>query len=397
MRFVILGYGKFGRLALERILEAIPDSAAIVVDSVLHPFDLQPEPTSSPALDEAVEQITRARTCEKPSIPVMGLHADPPRSTRSVPAADGISATQGWPAQVSPRVEFVRADAVEFLARDPALHDHDMVVPMVPFNVAARFLVAVNPGAAEIPLPPGIERGLPNPVLLKRETPSECEDPSRSASPSADAQTDVPRRQRDRRPSAEPTRLAREPHANRTEEMRSLGDASGVTVPEGRSVHDADTPASTLPLATEETGLTTDEKVLTTDEMASVSPPLMGGERGRVRSAATFNIGSTSRPVPVDACTLCCSRADFLCPDDCPEGDLCSVTGMPRDLPLSETLEAVRVPGYVTLVQRSGQILPGIGGYPLGELRALGLHCAAGRYLVATSCKCHGIVTAIRI
>lgn len=99
-------------------------------------------------------------------------------------------------------------------------------------------------------------------------------------------------------------------------------------------------------------------------------------------------------PFPLDSGDLCCSRADFICPDDCPEGHLCTVTGEPRE-PLYELLERTAAPEFTVLVQRSFQILPGVGGYALGDLRRLHQRVGAGKYLVATSCKCHAVITAI--
>ncbi len=99
-------------------------------------------------------------------------------------------------------------------------------------------------------------------------------------------------------------------------------------------------------------------------------------------------------PFILDDSNLCCSRADFVCPDDCPEGDLCTVTGEPRE-PLFALIEQIRSPEFTVLVQRSFQILPGVGGYTLGDVRRLQRRIERGKYLVATSCKCHGIVTAI--
>ncbi len=272
MRFLILGFGKFGKLAIERIRARIPDAKAIVVDST--------EQGSSP--------------------------------------------------ETRPGIEFIRMDAMEFLTRHPELSDDDVVVPMVPFNVAAGFFVAVNLGAEEIPLPPGIEADLPNPVLLKLACFSKHE--ARLSEPASSPVHVAVLSQRcpGIQTCVEPTQPSIGPRADRPEPMRSLD-------------------------------------------------------------------GAPTRPMHVDGSTLCCSRADFLCPDDCPEGDLCSVTGMPRDRPLFEVLEAIQVPGYVTLVQRSTQILPGLGGYSLEELRCLARHRRAGCYLVATSCKCHGIVTAVRV
>lgn len=99
-------------------------------------------------------------------------------------------------------------------------------------------------------------------------------------------------------------------------------------------------------------------------------------------------------PLLLDSGDLCCSRANFMCPDDCPEGDLCTVTGEPRE-PLYEMLEQIAAPGFTVLVQRSFQLLPGVGGYTLGDLRRLHQRVGAGKYLVVTSCKCHAVITAI--
>lgn len=92
---------------------------------------------------------------------------------------------------------------------------------------------------------------------------------------------------------------------------------------------------------------------------------------------------------------LCCSRADFLCPDDCPEGDVCTVTGEPREDPLYGELARIVIPGFTVPVLRSEQVLPGIGGYSLSDLWNLGERIHTGRHVIATACKCHGIMTGI--
>lgn len=99
-------------------------------------------------------------------------------------------------------------------------------------------------------------------------------------------------------------------------------------------------------------------------------------------------------PIVVNESNIVCSRADFVCPDDCPEGELCTVTGKPRE-PLYDALGRLELPEYNILVQRSSQILPGVGGYRLGDLHKLAHLVDKGRFLIATSCKCHGILTAI--
>jgi hypothetical protein len=99
-------------------------------------------------------------------------------------------------------------------------------------------------------------------------------------------------------------------------------------------------------------------------------------------------------PFRIDPSTLCCSRADFICPDDCPEGERCTVTGDPRE-PLNAAIEEIAVPGFTVRVQRSFQILPGVGGYPLSQIADLAAKVTQGRYIMVTSCKCHAILTAV--
>ncbi len=99
-------------------------------------------------------------------------------------------------------------------------------------------------------------------------------------------------------------------------------------------------------------------------------------------------------PFRITPSILCCSRADFICPDDCPEGDVCTITGEPRE-PLHAAIEEIALPGFTVLVQRSFQILPGVGGYPMNRLVDMAARVTQGRYVIATSCKCHAILTAV--
>ncbi len=99
-------------------------------------------------------------------------------------------------------------------------------------------------------------------------------------------------------------------------------------------------------------------------------------------------------PIRMNFSNLLVSRANFLCPDDCSEGETCTVTGRMNE-PLYDTLKAIKVPGFSVLVQRSYQILPGVGGYPFRELIELIGKITIGPHLVATSCKCHAVITAI--
>jgi hypothetical protein len=106
-------------------------------------------------------------------------------------------------------------------------------------------------------------------------------------------------------------------------------------------------------------------------------------------------VHAAPNPVRRNFSTLLASRADFLCPDDCPEDEACTVTGRISE-PLYSSLASITLPGFSVLVQRSYQIVPGVGGYPLGDLMTLLGRIGTGRHLVVTSCKCHAVITAIK-
>jgi hypothetical protein len=93
------------------------------------------------------------------------------------------------------------------------------------------------------------------------------------------------------------------------------------------------------------------------------------------------------------------SRAAHLCPDDCSESEsICPVSGESREVPLFVELAALRPPGFVIKVIPSRQLAPGVGGYPPGALLALAHDLAgmSGLTLVATACRCHGVVHGLR-
>ncbi|MCL4504121.1 MAG: NAD-binding protein [Deltaproteobacteria bacterium] len=93
------------------------------------------------------------------------------------------------------------------------------------------------------------------------------------------------------------------------------------------------------------------------------------------------------------------SRASHLCPDDCPEPDsICPVSNESRQVPLYAELAAVNLPGWSIWVIPSRQLAPGVGGYPSAALLALGRELTEepGKVLVATACRCHGVVHGIR-
>ena len=96
---------------------------------------------------------------------------------------------------------------------------------------------------------------------------------------------------------------------------------------------------------------------------------------------------------------LYASFATFRCPDDCDEPEeSCTVTGEVREADLFDVVRNIEVEGYVTLVVRSHQLAPGVGGYQLSVLwRLLGEARSTEKdILVATACRCHGVIHALR-
>lgn len=96
--------------------------------------------------------------------------------------------------------------------------------------------------------------------------------------------------------------------------------------------------------------------------------------------------------------TLYASYATFVCPDVCNEpDDLCTHTGQKRPGNLYERIECIELRDFRVVVVRSWQLAPGVGGYPVGYLAARlnVIEQAPGRYLVATSCRCHGVLNCL--
>lgn len=119
---------------------------------------------------------------------------------------------------------------------------------------------------------------------------------------------------------------------------------------------------------------------------------------GSVRTELPCEIKTSFRVSSViDRFTFCVSYADFLCPDNCEEGYVCTVTGE-RRVPMFEKLRQIEVPGFRTFVIRSRQILPGVGGYTFQELTRLRDSISPNeKNIVCASCKCHAIMTGIEI
>ncbi|HYA41360.1 MAG TPA: hypothetical protein VEF34_08660 [Syntrophobacteraceae bacterium] len=100
-------------------------------------------------------------------------------------------------------------------------------------------------------------------------------------------------------------------------------------------------------------------------------------------------------PLRGPAGTLYASFATFICPDYCSEPEeICTFTGKGRLGNLYDIFGEVPAPGFDVAVLRSWQLAPGVGGYPARGLRELfaGIVLKPGRYLIATSCRCHGVM-----
>jgi len=95
--------------------------------------------------------------------------------------------------------------------------------------------------------------------------------------------------------------------------------------------------------------------------------------------------------------SLLVSYSDFVCPDDCPEPEYCTVTGERRDIPLYRLMRDLDLPGFSVHVIRSRQLAPGLGGYRVEDLSRLAGRLTgerSGKWLLGSSCRCHGILTA---
>lgn len=99
--------------------------------------------------------------------------------------------------------------------------------------------------------------------------------------------------------------------------------------------------------------------------------------------------------------SLLVSYADFQCPDNCPEpANRCTVTGKSRGTPMYRLLTEREPRGFHVHVIRSRQLAPGVGGYRVRDLKELlgkVSEAGKGKWLVATACKCHGIVTGLQV
>lgn len=91
------------------------------------------------------------------------------------------------------------------------------------------------------------------------------------------------------------------------------------------------------------------------------------------------------------------SNADFICPDNCNEPkNKCPITGKPRPYCLHEHLTGIQSEDYRSVVIRSFQLAPGVGGYRGSQLTEalIAVRAHPGNYLLSTASKCHGVMHA---
>jgi hypothetical protein len=128
-----------------------------------------------------------------------------------------------------------------------------------------------------------------------------------------------------------------------------------------------------------------------------VAGPLAGsGWQPVVAPEGLTQLAAEARRGPAGELYL--SRARHLCPDDCAEPEVCPVSGEPRPTGLHQDLASFPAADYRIKVVASEQLAPGVGGYPPGRLLALAreLKDLRGTVVIATACRCHGVVQALK-
>jgi hypothetical protein len=95
------------------------------------------------------------------------------------------------------------------------------------------------------------------------------------------------------------------------------------------------------------------------------------------------------------------SHADFICPSHCREPDkICTHTGQKRPQALYELIKNMEYQPFTSLVVRSRQFAPGVGGFFPEDLWNLYEHAKSilnTPLLIGTACKCHGIIDGLTI
>ena len=94
------------------------------------------------------------------------------------------------------------------------------------------------------------------------------------------------------------------------------------------------------------------------------------------------------------------SNADFICPVNCSEPkDHCPATGQVKPCDLYELLGGIQIEDYRSVVVRSHQLAPGIGGYRGRQMEEAlrTIQSRSGKVLLSTASKCHGGMHALTL
>lgn len=94
------------------------------------------------------------------------------------------------------------------------------------------------------------------------------------------------------------------------------------------------------------------------------------------------------------------SYADFRCPDNCTEPlDRCTFTGKPRKGLLHRRIKEIYYKDYKSIVIRSHQLAPGVGGYQPEALKSSLAEVSESKtpVLYSTACFCHGVMHAFKL
>lgn len=103
-------------------------------------------------------------------------------------------------------------------------------------------------------------------------------------------------------------------------------------------------------------------------------------------------------PIRMGPAEILVSHATFICPDNCSEPrDICTKTKKPRKKNMFDLIAGIRYTGFFPLVVRSWQLEPGVGGYRPVQLLDVAdrIRSIRGNILLATACRCHGVITGL--
>ncbi|MHA1271430.1 MAG: hypothetical protein ACTSPY_16675 [Candidatus Helarchaeota archaeon] len=86
---------------------------------------------------------------------------------------------------------------------------------------------------------------------------------------------------------------------------------------------------------------------------------------------------------------------DQICKPNCIEYLVCPITKIRKEKPLYEYLKEITI-NYQSMIIISEQLKPSLGGISITSIKGLFkyLNSITGKFIIGTSCKCHGIINA---